>query len=132
MNFLAHLSFGIVTALLVYYLTSNMVGATIVFLFQIVLILDFVFKKIMQFEPLHTIVAMLVVWGLSYWLFPAYHWFVILAYFTHLFLDLWVHEEIPLLWPFKQQLMYPVKNSEEVVTILSCIGSIILIVLIVI
>ena len=132
MKFIAHATFGIFTALLVYYFTSSIVTSTIVFLVQIALILDFLFKKAIQFEPLHTVVAMLLVWLLAFLIFPAYHWFVLLAYFTHLFLDIFVKEEIPLLWPFKQELMYPIDHSENFVTIMSCTGSLVMLALIVI
>jgi membrane-bound metal-dependent hydrolase YbcI (DUF457 family) len=129
MNFPSHLAFGMFTALLAWQLTNDVIGALILLIIQIVLILDFVFKKLIQFEPLHTALAMLVVWFIAFFAFPAYHWYFLIAYFTHLFLDIWVHEEIPLLWPFKKQLMYPIKNSEMFVIITSIIGSVMLIVL---
>ena len=127
MNFKAHFTFGIFTALLVYYFTNSIIASLIMFTIQIMLILDFIFKKIMNFEPLHSILAMLVAWFVSFLIVPVYHWYVLLAYSSHLFLDIFVYEEIPLLYPFKKQFMYPIKNSEKFVIICSTVGSLLLV-----
>mgnify|MGYP000592623309 CR=1 FL=1 len=128
MNFLSHFTFGIFTGLIIYYLTTNWLAAGIVFFIQILLILDFLFKKTINFEPLHTILAMLLLTIILYFIIPQYAWYVFFAYFTHLFLDIWVLEEIPLLYPFKKQLMYPIQNSEKYVMLGSCIGILILLI----
>lgn len=129
MNFWSHFTFGLFTGLLIYYITNNLTASLIVFIIQITLILDFLFKKLMNFEPLHTVIAMLGSWTVAFIFSPAFHWYVILAYFTHLFLDIFVYEEIPLLFPFKKQLMFPIENSERFVTISSLIGSLIILLL---
>jgi len=131
MNFTSHFSFGIFTGLLTYYVTQDLTAALIMFFVQIGLILDFLLNKTIKFEPFHSVAAMLVVWLVSFFLFPAYHWYVLIAYFTHLFLDIFVDEEIPLLWPTKYKLMYPIKNSERRTIIGSWIGTIVVVVLLV-
>jgi len=123
MNFPSHLSFGLFTGLLTYYLTQNIIAALIMFIIQIMLILDFLFKKLIAFEPLHTILALIGTWIVAFLIAPAYHWYVLLAYGSHLFLDLFVEEEIPLLYPSKKQLTYPIKKSEKYVLITSITGS---------
>jgi len=129
MNFKSHFTFGIFTGLLAYYFTSNLIAALIVFIVQIILILDFLFKKLIRFEPLHTIIAMIITWAVAFVYFPAYHTYFLFAYFSHLFLDAFVHEEIPLLYPFKQKLMFPIKHSERFVIIMSLLGSLVLLLL---
>jgi hypothetical protein len=128
MNFLSHFTFGVFTGLLVYYMSGRLLAGIFVFLIQIALILDFLFKKAIDFEPLHSLSAMIVVWLATFFVFPLYHWYVLFAYFTHLFLDIFVHEEIPLLWPSTKQLMYPIKHSEKFVQIVSVIGTLVIIV----
>lgn len=98
----------------------------IVFLGQIILVLDFIFKKIIMFEPGHSLLAMFGIWAISLLFLPAYHWFVLFAYFSHLFLDLFVEEEIPLLYPSKKKLTYPIEHSELFVIVISVAGSIVL------
>ncbi|MBI4441483.1 metal-dependent hydrolase [Candidatus Woesearchaeota archaeon] len=127
MNFLAHLSFGVFSGLLVYKLTGNLAFAMTTFFFQVVLILDFLCKKAFRFEPLHTVLVMVAVWITTSVLFPAYHFFVLLAYSSHLFLDIFVDEEIPLLYPFRTRVSYPLRRSELVVIWCSSIGSIVII-----
>jgi len=126
MNFMAHFMFGLFSGLITYQISHNWTVAFIMLGVQIALILDFLFKKIIHFEPLHTLLAMLLVWMGSFFFFPAYHWYVLLAYFTHLFLDIFVYEKIPLLFPFKQALMYPIDGSEKFVIVISGVGSLLL------
>ena len=131
MKFLTHSVFGVFTALLIFFFTQDLIAALVVFIIQIVLILDFIFKKVIKFEPLHTIIAMSVVWALSFLFFPKYNIYVLFFYFSYLFLDIFVKEDIPLLYPFKKKLMYPINHSEEFVTYLSLIGIVILIILLI-
>ncbi len=130
MNFPSHFLFGVFTGLFVYYLTNNLVAAFIVFVVQIILILDFLCKRLFHFEPFHTVLAMLVFWLVSFFAFPEFHWFVFLAYFSHLFLDIFVDEDIPLLFPSKKKLMYPIEHSELFVCVTSIVGSVVILFLI--
>jgi hypothetical protein len=70
MNFLAHFTFGLFTGLSTYYFFQDWIAAAVVFGIQIVLILDFLFKKLIDFEPLHMLLALLIIWGGSYFFFP--------------------------------------------------------------
>jgi membrane-bound metal-dependent hydrolase YbcI (DUF457 family) len=125
MNIKAHFMFGLFTALGVYYVTGEALPALVVFFIQVGLVLDFLFKKAINFEPLHSLIAMVTVWMATFFLWPLYHWYVLAAYFSHLFLDIFVFEEIPLLYPFKKQLMYPIKHSEKFVITVSLAGSLV-------
>ena len=127
MNLKAHASAGLFSALAVFLATGDLTASVIVFAVQVGLILDFLFKKAIQFEPLHSLIGMIAIWVFSILLLPAYHWFVLMAYAFHLFLDIFVDEEIPLLYPSKKRISYPIESSEKIVIIASLIISIILI-----
>lgn len=126
MNFLSHFTFGIFTALLGYYFFQDVIGALVLFFVQTGLILDFLFKKLLKFEPLHTVLAMIVAWLTAFFAWPAHHLYVIVAYGSHLFLDLWVHEEIPLLWPLKTCVVCPIKNAERFTILTSFVLSVVI------
>ncbi len=126
MRFLPHALFGIFSGLVAYMITGNSVAFWVFFFVQIGLILDFINKKLGTREWLHTIMAMLIVSSVTYVTFKPYWTYVFLAYFSHLFLDIFVDEDIPLLWPFTYKLMYPMKYSENIVIWGSVIGSIVL------
>ena len=130
MNVPAHLSFGIFSGFLVYYLTQDWVAAFLMFMIQIGLVLDYLFKKTIHFEPLHTVLALLIISLVSFVLFPAYSLFIFSAYSLHLFFDIFVEEKIPLLYPLKTKLMFPLKYSEKFVITLSLLGSLTLLFLI--
>ena len=131
MNLKAHASAGLCSALAVFLATGNLTASLIVFAVQVGLILDFLFKKAIQFEPLHSLIGMIGIWAVSLLLLPAYHWFVLMAYALHLFLDIFVDEEIPLLYPSKKRISYPIESSEKIVIITSLVISTVLIIIIV-
>ncbi|RMD58108.1 hypothetical protein D6825_01965 [Candidatus Woesearchaeota archaeon] len=110
--------------LLAWKLTTNGYVALIFLTFQIGLVLDFVFKRLIGFEPLHTFLAMVFVWLLSLVFSRQLSVYVLGAYFSHLFLDLFVDEPVPLLWPFEKIISFPIKGSEWFVIVLSIAGSV--------
>ena len=133
MKFMPHVTFGIFTGLLVYYLTSDWILGLIALLFQIGLILDFICKKLINFEPLHTFLAMAIISSIMYLIVPVWGLITLLAYFSHLILDMFVDEEIYQLAPFSmKRVQWPKKNSEMITAIGSTIGSLIMVILILI
>ena len=129
MNFKAHFTFGMFSGLAVYTWTNDVVAGLIMFFVQISLILDYRFKKVADFEPMHTVLAMILFWFASFMAFPSYHLYVLLSYFLHLFLDVFVDEKIPLLYPLKKQFMFPIKHSEDFIIWGSCMGMFVLVIL---
>jgi membrane-bound metal-dependent hydrolase YbcI (DUF457 family) len=127
----AHAAFGIFTGVLGLYLTGDWIFGVLLFVIQIGLVLDFLFKKHIHFEPLHTLMAGVIVWGISLLAFPAYHWAVFIGYFSHFFLDLFVDEKIPLLYPLNFHLNFPLPYSEDVVVWGSVFGTVATVILII-
>ncbi|MBI4344561.1 MAG: metal-dependent hydrolase [Euryarchaeota archaeon] len=127
-----HLLFGLFTGLLVYYLSREALLAGIVFAIQVGLIADALSKRLLGFEPLHTLLGMAAVSFLLAFYSPKVGGAALLAYSSHLALDLLVEEKIELLLPFSRRtVQHPVEGSEAAVMAASGAGIIAILLLLI-
>ncbi len=118
-----HLLFGLFTGLVAYHLSREALLAGMVFAIQVGLIADALSKRLLGFEPLHTLLGMAVVSSLLTLYRPAVGGAALLAYSSHLALDLLVEERIELFLPFSRRTVQrPVEGSEVAVMAASGIG----------
>jgi len=127
MKISAHIALGLFTGLIAYYYFDISV-AVIVFVMQVGLVFDARIKKKLKWEPLHTIGFLVLVSVIMGLVNVTYGIATFLSYGLHLFVDLFVYEPLPFLWPLsKKEFTFPVKHSEKIVIIVSGMGSLIFI-----
>ena len=94
---------------------------------QMLPLADIGLKHVFKYEPLHTIFGSIVL-GFLYWAnLPLIFIFLLASHGLHLLIDILVPEGIEFFAPYsKRKLRFPVPRSELIVSILSGVGSLIL------
>ncbi len=126
---LAHLNLGVFTGLIAQYYFGWKIGI-VVFLFQLIPLIDIYVGMFIRVEPLHNIFAVVILSGLValYDFFAA--WIAFVSYVLHIGVDLLVDEGIELFYPFtKKKFKYPVWHSEDIVIAISALGIAVFVVL---
>jgi hypothetical protein len=127
MRLAAHIFLGISTALLAYRLAGEFLPAAVVFSLQVGLVGDAALKRLLGWEPLHTLLGMALVCGAVALYDLGLGLFALMGYGPHLLIDLFVEEEIGLFLPFSRRtVQHPIPRSEEGVMIGSALGALIL------
>ena len=117
-----HANIGVFLGL-VGYVFFGWVGAILGFLFHVVPIADGWLRWKLRGEWMHTILGLLIGISLVGIIAPKYVWISLLSYGLHLFVDLFVDERLPYLWPIsKQGYSFPLQNSEFYVNVMSAAG----------
>jgi len=125
---LAHLNLGIFTGLLAQYFFGWRIGV-IVFVFQLIPLIDIFLEILIKKEPFHNVFAMVIMSALvaSYSIFAA--WLAFASYALHIIVDTFVEEGVELFYPFtKKTTKFPVWHSEDIVIAISALGILILVI----
>jgi len=126
---LAHLNLGIFTGLLAQYYFGWRIGL-IVFVFQLIPLIDIYLDMAFKVEPFHNVFAMVAISALVaiYDIFAA--WLAFASYALHIVVDTLVEDGVELFYPFtKTTTKYKVWHSEDIVIAISALGIFVLVIM---